>query len=276
MHEPYVLGIPTTQDPFGVPIVKARAEILQRLKIATRQPAKRRAPKVSHSTLWRHSTGRTDAEFFSFRYWNVESVPDPVILTTLNARRVKFGNLYSVHLNPDQLAPVLLTAKEPQPYGPHAPPGSRRTTAVDSPWSTSASENEKMILYDLVDSGRHDVAQRLSDLIGMYASDPDVEGLNLASLKSIAEFFKRNGNLRPAIVAGWDGALAVEWKLPPTDPHGGDQTCGGILGLEFLPDGQIEFLGFVKSDSGGQRIEYDGTAGLDNIISEISSFLQRM
>ena len=131
-------------------------------------------------------------------------------------------------------------------------------------------------MYDLVDSGRHDVAQRLSDLIGMYVSDPDVEGLNFASFKSVAEFFKQNSNLKPAIVAGWDGALAVEWRLPPIDPYGDDQRCGGILGLEFLPDGQIEYLGFVKSDCGGQRIEYDGSAGLDNIISEISSFLKRM
>lgn len=276
MHEPYALGIPTTRDPFGIPVVKARAETPHRLISPIQQPANRLAPKVSPSTLWLHSTGRTNAEFFIFRYCNVESIPDPDILTTPNASRVKFGNLYIVHLNPDQLAPSLLTAKEPQPYVLHAPLITQRTTAVESPWSKFASENERRTLYDLVDSGRHDVAQRLSDLIGMYVRDPDVEGLNFASFKSVAEFFKQNSNLRPAIVAGWDGVLAVEWKLPPINPYGDDQTCGGILGLEFLPNGQIEYLGFVKSDSGGQRIEYDGTAGLDNIISEISSFLQRM
>jgi len=143
-------------------------------------------------------------------------------------------------------------------------------------WSPLASKGETDVLYDLVESGRHDVAQRLNDLIEMFVNDPDVGKLNFASFKLVAEFFKQSSNLRPAIVAGWDGALAVEWKLPPIDPYGDDQTCGGILGLEFLPDGQIEYLGFVKSDSGGQRVEYDGTAGLDNIISEISSFLQRM
>lgn len=270
MHEPFVLGLPTTKDPFGIPVIKARAETPPRVISPLF------APKVRPSTLWLHSTGRKNAELFRFRYCNVESIPDPDILATLNASRVKFGNLYIVHLNPNQLAPSLLTAKEPQPYIRYAPFIIQRTTAVESPWSRFASEDEKKILYDLVDSGRHDVALRLSDLIGMYVSDPDVERLNFASFRSVAEFFKQYSNLKPAIVASWDGTLAVEWRLPPIDPYSEDQTCGGILGLEFLPDGQIEYLGFVKSNSGGQRIEYDGTAGLDNIISEISSFLQRM
>ncbi len=209
-------------------------------------------------------------------YRKVGNIQDPVILTARNARRVRFDYLYIRHLNPDQLTPGLLTAMEPQPCELPARHNPQRTTAVDSPWSGLASENEKKILHDLVDNGRHDVAQRLSDLIGTYGSDPDAEGLNPASFKSVAEFFKQNRNLKPAIVAGWDGALAVEWRLPPTDPDGDDQTCGGILGLEFLPDGRIEYLGFVMSDSGGPRIEYDGTAGHANIISEISSFLQRM
>ena len=143
-------------------------------------------------------------------------------------------------------------------------------------WSPLASKSETELLYDLVDSGRHDVAQRLNDLIEMFVNDPDVGQLDFASFKSVAEFFKQNSNLRPAIVAGWDGTLAVEWKLPPVNPHSEDQTCGGILGLEFLPNGQIEYLGFVKSVDGGKRIEYDDIAGPDNIMNEISSFLQRM
>ena len=77
-------------------------------------------------------------------------------------------------------------------------------------------------------------------------------------------------------MADWDGTLAVEWRLPPVDPHSRDQTYGGILSLEFLPNGKIEYLGFAKPLVAGKRIEYDGVAGLDNIISKVTSFLQRM
>ena len=143
-------------------------------------------------------------------------------------------------------------------------------------WSWYALEDEKDVLNDLVKNDRHDVAQRLNDLIEMFVRDPDVGNLNFASLKLVAEFFKQNNTLKSAIVAGWDGTLSVEWRLPPVDLHGEDQTCGGILGLEFLPDGQIEYLGFIKPTGKEERVEYEGVAGHNNIIDKISSFLKRM
>lgn len=143
-------------------------------------------------------------------------------------------------------------------------------------WSLYASEDEKRVLYDLIDYGRHDVAQRLNDLIEMFVMDPDVGRLNLASLNSVAKFFKQNKELRPNIAAGWDGYLSVDWRLPPVDPHGEERECAGILGLEFLPDGQIEYLGFIRVRGIEERIEYEGVTGHDNIIGEVSSFLQKM
>lgn len=208
--------------------------------------------------------------------WTPTFLPQPAQYE--NRVRIRVGSIYVTTnenssekrflANLSDLTPTHIVALRTQP--------KQTTTCLFSGWSPRASRDELNVLYDLIDNGRHDVAQRLNDLIEMYDSDPDVGSLNLASFRSVAEFFKQNGNLEPAIVAGWDGVLSVEWRLPPVDPHSEDQTCGGILSLEFLPNGQIEYLGFIKSDSSGQRFNFSDTVGLDDIIDEIYFFLQRM
>ncbi len=150
-------------------------------------------------------------------------------------------------------------------------------THVETPaWSPNASPREIEILFDLVKHNRRDVAERLDVLIDSFARDSDVGGLNIDSIKSVAKFFKQNEQLKPNIVADWDGLLAVNWRLHSAAPLDENQTCEGILHLEFLPDEQIEFLGFVRATSDSERIDYDDVAGHENIIEQISSFLQRL
>ncbi|MDE0144184.1 MAG: hypothetical protein OXI80_13940 [Caldilineaceae bacterium] len=143
-------------------------------------------------------------------------------------------------------------------------------------WSTCATEVEVEILTNLWSHRLERVAERLNDLIEMIARDPDVERLNLESFKSIAQFFLEHRNLEPAIIADWDGILAVEWRLAPIDPQGKDLTSGGILCLDFLPDGSIEYSGFKKDPASGEDTIYEGTVGRGEIIDRIDSFLQRM
>ncbi len=150
------------------------------------------------------------------------------------------------------------------------------TQTKQTSWSIFTSLDEAGILTDLVESGGHRAAQRLNDLIEMFASDPDVGKLNFDSFKSVAEFFKKNNDLEPAIVAGWDGTLAVEWRLPPIDPQNKEQTCRGILCLEFLSNGRIEYSGFVSTRDGEEEAEYEGSTGQNNIIEKIHPFLQKM
>ena len=150
------------------------------------------------------------------------------------------------------------------------------TQSTQKSWSSYASPDEAEVLSNLADSGGDRAAQRLNDLIEMFAQDPDVGRLNFDSFKSVADFFKRNNDLEPSIVAGWDGTLAVEWRLPPIMPQRNDQACSGILCLEFLPNGKVEYSGFAMATDGGEEIEYEGSSGLHDIIDDIHTFLQRM
>lgn len=143
-------------------------------------------------------------------------------------------------------------------------------------WSNLATEEETELLDYLAESGRREIAVRLNALIEMFVKDPDVGRLDVGSFKSIAEFFKQNDTPTPAIVADYDGTLAVEWRLGPMLPHSEDQACDGILSLEFLPNGEIEYLGFVKATNDEEEVHYDGTAGQEEVIYEITSFLQRL
>lgn len=154
---------------------------------------------------------------------------------------------------------------------------SKYTHEVASYWSIDTTEEERAVLDHLVCSDHGTIADRLNRLIEDFAEDPDVEGLLLESVQSVAEFFIQNNPPYPAIAADYDGYLAVEWRLPLTRPPDDRwQTCDGILCMEFLPSGDIEYFGDARAVGSEQEIRIAGVATHKKIMKEIEPFLRRL
>ena len=155
---------------------------------------------------------------------------------------------------------------------------ARKTKHDAAPdWSRHTTEEEREILDDLVSSDHTKVADRLNSLIGMFAEDQDVDRLLLDSIHSIADFFVQNDPPFPAIVADYDGTLAVEWRLPLTRPPDEKwQNCDGILCMEFLQSGDIEFFGDARKVGGEEELRIGGVASHKQIMKEIDPFLSRL
>jgi len=148
---------------------------------------------------------------------------------------------------------------------------------VASEWSRYATEREKAILDRLVSIDHGQVADRLNSLIEMFAEDEEVDRLVPESVLSIADFFMRNNPPHPAIVADYDGTLAVEWRLPLTlEPDEKWQNCDGILCMEFLPSGEIEYFGGARAIGDEKELRIEGIASQKGIMKEINPFLRRL
>ena len=148
---------------------------------------------------------------------------------------------------------------------------------VASHWSLNSTEEERAVLDHLVYSERGRIADRLNRLIEDFAEDPDVEGLLLESIQSLAEFFTQYNPPHPAIVADYDGTLAVEWRLPLTlPPNDRWQTCDGILCMEFLPSGDIEYFGDARAVGSERELRIAGVATHKEIMEKIDPFLRRL
>ncbi len=133
------------------------------------------------------------------------------------------------------------------------------------------------MLDHLVYSERGKIADRLNRLIEDFAEDPDVEGLLLESIQSVAKFFTRYNPPCPAIVADYDGTLAVEWRLPLTlPPEDRWHNCDGILCMEFLPSGDIDYFGDARAVGKEQYLRIAGIATQKEIMKEIDPFFRRL
>ena len=99
----------------------------------------------------------------------------------------------------------------------------------------------------------------------------------LESVQTVADFFIQNNPPHPAIVADYDGTLAVEWRLPLTlPPDDVWQNCDGILCLEFLPSGEIEYFGDARAVGEKKELKIEGVATQKHIMKEIDPFLRRL
>lgn len=148
---------------------------------------------------------------------------------------------------------------------------------VASEWSRYATEREKTTLDRLVSRDHGKVADRLNCLIEVFAEDEEVDRLVPESVLSIADFFIRNNPPHPAIVADYDGTLAVEWRLPLTlAPDDRWQNCDGILCMEFLPSGEIEYFGGARAVGDEKELRFEGIASQKGIMKEIAPFLRRL
>ena len=154
---------------------------------------------------------------------------------------------------------------------------SKTSDVIVSEWSRHATASERAILDRLVSNDRGKVADRLNDLIEMFAEDPEVDRLVLESVQSIADFFIKCNPPHPAIVADYDGTLAAEWRLPLTRPPDETwQNCDGILCMEFLPSGKIEYFGDARAVGGEEELRIGGVASQKQIMKEIDPFLSRL
>lgn len=154
---------------------------------------------------------------------------------------------------------------------------SKTPNVVASEWSSHATEREKAILDRLVSRDLDRVSDRLNCLIEMFAEDEEADRLVPESVLSVADFFIRNNPPHPAIVADNDGTLAVEWRLPPTLATDENwQNCDGILCMEFLPSGEIEYFGDARAIGDEKELRIEGVASQKGIMREIAPFPRRL
>ena len=152
---------------------------------------------------------------------------------------------------------------------------------VPPKWSSFASNIENRVLDLLVEHGKYDVASRISDLIQMIGEDPDDdETLLPESLRSIAKFFIKYDppySTYGSVVAGHDGVLGVEWKLPMSQPPDSQwKNCDGILSMRFLPSDKITYAGETRQDDDGNAF-YDMGEDSHSVVSKrVAPFLARL
>jgi len=140
-----------------------------------------------------------------------------------------------------------------------------------SGWTKCATKDEKRILEELVFENRKQVAVRLNELIEMFVEDPDVGSLDILSMRSLADFFLEYDLPMPEIVADYDGTLGVEWRVSQQIPDGEGQNRG-MLCMDFLPSGEIRYLGRIRSVDGRELMKWEGLSRRKETMSDIESF----
>ena len=123
----------------------------------------------------------------------------------------------------------------------------------------------ELIIEELRKSGLSAVADRLSWLRQLAADDPDERPMDADSLRRLAAFLVSERRLpHPQIGVSPDGLVQAEWRLPGT---AGDAEGGGILALEFLRSGLIQFAGL----SAGLRVS--GTLSKAKVLQAVQPFI---
>ena len=138
------------------------------------------------------------------------------------------------------------------------------------------NKNKQKILDTLRDAGQEAIAKELDDLIKAVAHYPEVEGIDKNSMGFMARFFLENTDIpTPTIASDSDGILGLEWRSPLSKPES-DRNCDGILCMDFLPSGEIEFTGDVIETEEYRALDFDGKTTHENVIDEIREFFQRL
>ena len=118
-------------------------------------------------------------------------------------------------------------------------------------WSEFTTDIEKSVLNRLYFQYREEAALRLNKLIEIIAENPDDDDVLLSeSLRYAANFlieYQPPYSPFGTIVAGNDGVVSIEWRLPMTlPPDERWKNCDGILSMRFLPSGKITFVGETR------------------------------
>lgn len=127
-----------------------------------------------------------------------------------------------------------------------------------------AATNPKGIVAVLRLTGQHRLADRVEYLHRLVEDDPDEPSIVFPSLRELALFLvseRRFGE--PEIGLSPDGFLQAEWPL----------QGGGVLVMNFLPDGIIQFAAVAKSViAGAQFRRVNGTLPKDEALSTVRPF----
>ena len=110
-------------------------------------------------------------------------------------------------------------------------------------------------------AGMISVANRIAYLSRAAAEDPEDDPIDPDSLRRLTRFLIEERQLpRPRIGVSPGGIMQIEWRI----------AGGGILAMEFPPDGRICFAAV----SGGERVS--GTLGKDAAMRAVKPFVDRL
>ncbi len=113
-------------------------------------------------------------------------------------------------------------------------------------------------------AGQHRLADRVEHLHVLVEDDPDEPSIVFPSLRELALFVvSERGFGEPEIGVSPDGFLQAEWPV----------KNGGVLVMNFLPDGFIQFAAVAKSVIGDDRCRrVNGTLPKNEALSAVTPF----
>ncbi len=115
-------------------------------------------------------------------------------------------------------------------------------------------------------AGKRRLADRVKHLSELVEDDPDEPPIVFPSLRELALFLvseRRIGD--PEIGLSPDGLLQAEWPV----------KNGGVLVMNFLPDGMIQFAAVANSAiRGDRRRRVNGTLPKDEALSAVRQFIR--
>ena len=116
--------------------------------------------------------------------------------------------------------------------------------------------------------GLRDIANDLRDLEALVDADPESLPINLESLRHAAVFLLSERQFPyPLVSIAPDGYLWMEWQIAPD----------GLLGMNFLPSGRIQFVAVPKPPQENVETEsVEGTVRTANMLAAIQPFLSRL
>ena len=110
-------------------------------------------------------------------------------------------------------------------------------------------------------AGMASVANRIAYLSRAAAEDPDDDPIDPDSLRRLTRFLIEERQLpRPRIGVSPGGIMQIEWRI----------AGGGILAMEFPPDGRIGFAAV----SGNERVS--GTLGKDAAMQAVKPCMDKL
>ena len=110
-------------------------------------------------------------------------------------------------------------------------------------------------------------ADRIAALHQMCNEDANEHPLDVDSVRHLARFLVSEPQLpAPRIAVSPDGLMQIEWRLPP----------GGIVAIQFLIDGRLEFAAIEGSATPqDQRDHVGGAHHKDFVLNAITPFLNQ-
>lgn len=127
------------------------------------------------------------------------------------------------------------------------------------------NSNYKMIIDLIRKADMEQAANQLVRLEDMTKEDPDKESIDLKSLRRFAVFLLGRHLPIPDIGIGPSGLVEAVWR-----------PSGGILSMDFMPDGNVMFASVFRQESGRTDWDADGTMKPDKMLSIINPVVKML